>query len=80
MRTILNEKILAMVQTSPSIRTGIAAAMRVHPNTVSRWAKDNDPQLAHPDSIAAIKLWATLPKGESYTCQVEQGDKHLTIT
>lgn len=76
-RTVLSEKVIAYVRASVNIRTKIAAALNVNPFTVGKWAKNNDPQLCLPDSLAIIKANITLPNGESYTTKVTIGETHL---
>ncbi len=77
-RTVLVPKILAEVRASNRIRNLIAISLNNSANTVGTWARNNDPYLCLPDSMKVIKEEIPLPDGESYTCEVEIGDKHLS--
>ena len=78
-RTVLVEKVLMALQGSTRVRTLIAASMGISVYTVSRWVKHNDPYLCLPDAMKVIMGNISIPEGESYTQEVEMGDKHLAV-
>lgn len=78
-RTVLVSKVHKAIDSTPSIRTAIAAALDVSYATVTRWSKNNDPYLCLPDSLKVIKQNISIPDGESYTEEVEIGNKYLAV-
>lgn len=76
-RTTLSQKVLLAVQSTPSLRALIALETGVHVNTITNWAKANNPKLCEKSSLRAIKKRVTLPKDEKYTVTEKISEAYL---